>query len=120
MKKSIKALAIVTAVAAALALTGCISTPGAIIDKSKPMSQDGYTIVGPEVQAEQWSLVILGIPISNVMGSPSQKMYRSCLKKAGNGADALIEYSMDTSMIILGPLGTITRQTMTGTPVKTK
>lgn len=120
MKKSMKALAVAAAAAAVLTLTGCISTPGSIIDKSKPMSQDGYTVVGPEVQAEQWSIVLLGIPISNVMGSPSQKMYKKCLEKAGNGADALIEYSMDTSMIILGPLGTITRQTMTGTPVKTK
>lgn len=120
MKKNMKTLAVVAAAAAALTLTGCMSMPGGIMDKSKPMEQNGYTVVGPKVEAQQWSFVVLGIPFSNVQGSPSQKMYERCLREAGNGADALIEYSMDTTMIILGPLGTITRQTMTGTPVKTK
>ena len=120
MKKSMKTLAVAAAAAAVLALTGCVSMPGGIQDKTKPMSQDGYTVVGPQVQAQHWSWVLLGIPISDVPGSLSQEMYKSCLKKAGNGADALIEYSMDTTMIVLGPFGTITRQTMTGTPVKTK
>ena len=118
MKSSIKLLSL--AALAAVVLTGCIATPGTIQDKSKPMAQNGYTVVGDQVQAEQWSIILLGIPIGNVMGSPSQKMYKSCLQKAGNGADALIEYSMDSSMIILGPLGTIQRQTLTGIPVKTK
>lgn len=115
-----KILAMALAVATALALTGCLSLPGPIIDKSKPMEQNGYTVVGPKVEAQQWALVLLGIPISNVSGSPSQRMYERCLAEAGNGADALIEYSMDTTMIVLGGLGTITRQTLTGTPVKTK
>ncbi|MBR4188853.1 MAG: hypothetical protein IKQ55_02710 [Kiritimatiellae bacterium] len=118
MKKAIQALAV--AVAAAVVLTGCMSFPGTIQDKTKPMEPNGYTVVGPQVQSQHWSWVLLGIPISDVSGSLSQEMYKSCLEKAGNGADALIEYSMDTTFIVLGPLGTITRQTMTGTPVKTK
>lgn len=118
MKKAIQALTV--AAAAAIVLTGCMSMPGAIQDKTKPMDPNGYTVVGEPVQTQHWSWVLLGFPISDVTSSLSQEMYRDCLKKAGNGADALIEYSMDTTMIVLGPLGTITRQTLTGTPVKTK
>lgn len=118
MKKSIQMLTMGALALAALVLSGCISRPGAIQDKTKPLSQDGYTVVAPEVSATETMVSVFGVSVGDLRGSPSRRMYQKCLSQAP-GADALIEYSTDTKMVFLGPVN-VTWFTMTGTPVKTK
>ena len=118
MKKSIQALTVAALAVAAVVLSGCTSVPGTVLDKTKPLAQNGYTIVGPEVQAAEISVNILGFPISNPSGSPSRRLYKTCLKQA-DGADALIEYSMDVQQFNFLILS-VDRYLLTGIPVKSK
>ena len=118
MKKSIQALAVAALAGAVAVLTGCTSVPGTILNNTKPLSQDGYTVVAPQVQASEVSLNILGIPISNPTGSPSRRLYQNCLAQTP-GADALIEYSMDVQQFNFLILS-VNRYLLVGTPVKSK
>ena len=118
MKKAIQALTVAAFAVAAFVLTGCTSVPGTIMDKTKPLSQDGYTVVAPQVQASELNVCIFGIPVSNPVGSPSRRLYQNCLSQAP-GADALIEYSLDAqtfNFVILS----VDRYLLVGTPVKSK
>lgn len=103
--------------AAAMTMTGCISTPGSIADKSKPIQQGGYTVVGDEVSATELTAWVFGIPLSDLRGSAGRRMYKNCLSQAP-GADALIEYTTDTKMLNLY-IAQFQWYTLTGTPVKT-
>lgn len=118
MKKTIQALTVAVLAAAAFAMTGCTSVPGTILNNTKPLSQDGYTVVAPQVQASEISVNILGIPVSNPTGSPSRRLYRNCLAQTP-GADALIEYSMDVQQFNFLILS-VERYLLVGTPVKSK
>ena len=118
MKKSIQALTVAAFAVAAVVLSGCSSVPGTVLDKTKPLAQNGYTVVGQEVQASEVSVNILGIPVSNMSGSPSRRIYKKCLAQAP-GADALIEYSMDVQQFNFFILS-VDRYLLTGTPVKSK
>ena len=115
MKMKILAGAAIAAVATAV--TGCQSVPGTIIDKSKPIEQGGYTVVGDEVSATEFQIFLLGIPMSDLRGSAGRRMYKKALADAP-GADALIEYTTDTK-VINPPFVTLMWYTLTGTPVKT-
>lgn len=110
---------IMSAVLAAVVvmMTGCAMVPGTIIDKSKPMEQNKYTVVGDEVSATECVVYIFGIALSDLRGSAGRRMYKSCLNQAA-GADALIEYTTDTKYLNLGPVG-VMWYTLTGIPVKT-
>ena len=119
MKKSIQALVIATVAIAAVALTGCTSMPGAIMDKSKPIDQNGYTVVKSEVSATEAMVSILGFSVGDLRGSPSRRMYQACLAQTHGEADALIEYSTDIKTLSLGIVN-VMWFTMTGTAVKTK
>ena len=110
-------LACAAIVAVAAAMTGCVSTPGVVQDKSKPIEQGGYTVVGDEVSATECTVYVLGIPISDLRGSAGRRMYKSCLNQAP-GADALIEYTTDTKLLNLYWVG-VSWYTLTGVPVKT-
>ena len=103
--------------AAALAMTGCQSMPGVVIDKSKPIEQGGYTVVADEVSATETNVIVFGHPVDDLRGSPGRRLYKNALAKAP-GADALIEYTMDTKIMNLS-IVTIIWYTLTGTPVKT-
>jgi len=114
---NMKILAGAAMAAAAMAMTGCSTYPGTIQDKSKPMNQNGYTVVADEVSATECQVVLFGIALSDQRGSAGRRMYKNALSKAP-GADALIEYTTDVKQINAGPLG-VQWFTLTGTPVKT-
>jgi hypothetical protein len=118
MKKTIQALTVAALAVAAFALSGCTSVPGTIMDKTKPLSQDGYTVVGPEVQASEWSVHMFGIDVTDTRGSLSRRLYKSCLAQA-SGADALIEYTLDVQQFNFWFLS-LERYLLVGTPVKSK
>lgn len=103
--------------AAMMAVTGCQSFPGVIQDKSKPIAQNGYTIVGDEVSATEAQVYVFGIAASDLRGSAGRRMYKNALAQAP-GADALIEYTTDTKLLNLG-LIMVQWYTLTGVPVKT-
>ena len=113
----LKVLAGAAIAAAAMAMSGCHSYPGTIQDKSKPMSQGGYTVVGDEVSATECQVNVFGIGLSDVRGSAGRRMYKAALAQAP-GADALIEYTTDTRDMTLGPVF-LQWFTLTGVPVKT-
>ena len=118
MKKSIQLMAVAALAVAAIALSGCATVPGAIQDKTKPLAQNGYTVVAPEVSATETMVSVFGFTASDLRGSPSRRMYQKCLAKAP-GADALIEYSTDVKTVNLGVVN-VMWFTMTGTAVKSK
>ena len=115
MKIKIMAGAAIAAVV--MAMSGCMMYPGVIQDKSKPIDQNGYTVVGDEVSSSEFHAYVLGFELSDLRGSPSRRLYKQCLNQAP-GADALIEYALDAKGINLYWLG-IQWFTLTGTPVKT-
>ncbi len=112
-----KVLAGAAIAAAAMVVSGCHSYPGTIQDKSKPMNQNGYTVVGDEVSATECQVSVFGFGVSDQRGSTGRRMYRNALAQAP-GADALIEYTTDVRDITLGPVA-IQWFTLTGVPVKT-
>ena len=113
----IKILAGAALAAAAMVMSGCYSYPGVIQDKSKPMSQNGYTVVGDEVSAAECQVFLFGFPMSDLRGSSGRRMYKNALAQAP-GADALVEYTTDTKMINAGVI-MVQWYTLTGVPVKT-
>lgn len=131
---NIKALTAAVMVAAAATLTGCISVPGSVVDKSKPIDQGQYSVVADSVSSTVYHFNILGfIPLppifadsnsasemgENMVASAAGRLlYHKALAKAP-GADALIEYSLDHQYGVF-PFLMMTRTTLTGTAVKTK
>ena len=122
-------------ISAAVMTTGCVSVPGQIVDKSKPIEQGSYSVVADSASSSVYNISVFWIPLppifsdsnsagemaSNVVASDQGRLlYRKALAKAP-GADALIEYSMDTQYGIfpLPPFIIIGRTTLNGTPVKT-
>ena len=111
-------LSCVAIFAVMLTLTSCISHPGVIQDKSKPINQNGYTVVGDEVSATECMVTIFGVPLSDLRGSAGRRMYKNALEQAP-GADALIEYTTDTKGLNLPVIPVqVVWYTLTGTPVK--
>ena len=105
--------------AATLALTSCVCAPGVVMDKTKPIEQTGYTVVGDEVSATEFMAVVFGVPLSDLRGSMGRRLYKNALNQAP-GADALIEYTTDTKGFMFpGVPIQLTWYTLTGTPVKT-
>lgn len=104
--------------AAMVGMSGCMMYPGVIQDKSKPIDQNGYTVVGDEVSATEFQAYVFGFALSDLRGSPSRRLYKQCLSQA-SGSDALIEYALDTKGVNLYWFG-LQWFTLTGTPVKTK
>lgn len=135
-KTKMKKIVACTAVAiAAAAFTGCVSVPGQIADRTKPIEQGRYTVVGDTVSSSVYNISVLCIPLppifadsndsgemmDNIIDSGQGRLlYHKALEKAP-GADALIEYSMDNQYGIfpLPPFIVIGRTTLSGTPVKT-
>ena len=130
MKTRMLAGAVIAAFA--IAMTGCVSTPGVVMDKSKPIEQGGYSLVGvDEVSSTGWFVSVFGVPLPPIYmdgesvtedilsGSPGRVLYKNALYKVRDtGADALIEYTLDSQSLWLYIL-TVGRYTLAGTPVKT-
>ena len=104
--------------AAMVGMSGCYMYPGTIQDKSKPIEQGRYSVVGDEVSATELQVFLFGFPMSDLRGSGGRRMYKSALAQAP-GADALIEYTMDTKQLNLSVL-LFQWYTLTGVPVKTQ
>lgn len=117
MKLTLKALAAVAAVAAVVALTGCTTVPGNIVNMSKPLAQGGYETL-KDVSASETQVIVFGYGVGDLRGSMGRRLYQQALNKAP-GADALIEYTMDTKRVNLGVVQVMTF-TLTGTAVQTK
>jgi len=98
-------------------MSGCHITPGVVSDKSKPIEQGRYSVVGSEVSATEAQMYLFGMPMSDLRGSAGRRMYKNALAQAP-GADALIEYAMDSKELNLCFL-VFQWYTLTGTPVKT-
>lgn len=127
-----KALTFAAIAAVAIGMTGCITHPGVIMDKSKPIEQGGYSVVADTVSSTMWVTSIFGIPLppafddnfgasdlaaNAVDAAPARTLYKKALKKAPT-SDALIEYALDTQVLNCY-LFTVGRYTLTGTAVKT-
>jgi len=104
--------------AAMVGVSGCRIVPGTISDKSKPIEQNGYSVVGDEVSATEMQVFLFGFPMSDLRGSAGRRMYKNALSQAP-GADALIEYTTDTKTLEI-PFLVFQWYTLTGVPVKTK
>ena len=128
----VKVLACAAVAVVAMLMTGCVSVPGTIVDKSKPIEQGRYSVVGDTVSSSVYNVSIFFIPLppifadsndttemaENIIASAQGRLlYRKALGKAA-GADALIEYSLDHQYLLF-PIVTIGRTTLSGTPVKT-
>ena len=112
-----KVIMVAAIAAVAMIMSGCHSYPGSIQDKSKPIAQNGYTVVGDEASATECQITVFGIGLSDLRGSAGRRMYKTALAQAP-GADALIEYTTDVRDVALGPIF-VQWFTLTGTPVKT-
>ena len=118
-----KILAGAVVAATMMGMSGCMMYPGVIQDKSKPIDQNGYTVMtnkdgGKEVSSTEFQAYVFGFSLSDLRGSPSRRLYQQCLDQAP-GSDALIEYALDTKGVNLYWFG-LQWFTLTGTPVKTK
>lgn len=113
-----KTLAGAAIAAALMAVSGCMMYPGTIQDKSKPIEQGRYSVVGDEVSASEFQAYVFGVALSDLRGSPGRRLYKQCLNQAP-GADALIEYTLDNKGVNLYWFG-LQWYTLTGVPVKTE
>lgn len=103
------------ALAAAVVLSGCSTTPQNFVHASRPLEQGKYTVVGKEVEGTDTQFAILGYGVS-LPGSPQRRALAAALKRAP-GADALVEMSVDYQTINLFVVWVMTTH-VTGTPVK--
>ena len=123
---------VVATTATVVCMTGCITNPGVVMDKSKPIEQGQYTTVADTVSSTMWTLGVFGFSLPPIYDDTSSKedlianassaapghtLYRKALKKAPS-ADALIEYSLDSQILNLY-FFYVGRYTLTGTAVKT-
>lgn len=101
----------------ATTLVGCITAPAGFVDKSIPMEQGKYAVVGEEVSGDDTQLMVLGFGLA-FPGSAQRRALSDAMSKAPN-ADGLISMAIDQQIIDLKVLQLITTR-VTGTPVKTK
>ena len=128
-----KLLACAAIAALGTSLTGCLSLPGSIVDRSKPIEQGKYTVVGDTVSSSVYNVSVFFIPLPPIFSDSNdveemagtviesaqgRLLYHKALGKAP-GADGLIEYSLDHQYFLF-PFLTIGRTSLSGTPVKTQ
>lgn len=118
MKSTFKALAVLAAIAAVAALTGCSTVPGNLTNMSKPLLPGRYTVVKEQVQASENQYILFGYGLGDLRGSMARRLYKEALAQAP-GADALIEYTIDTKRVNLAVFQVITT-TLTGTAVQSR
>lgn len=113
MKKAIK-FAAVACVAAIVA--GCSTMPAGFVDKSIPLDQGKYAVVGTEVEGNDTQFMLFGFGLS-LPGSPQRRALSDAMSKVPD-SNGLISMAIDQQIINLGILQIITTR-VTGTPVKT-
>lgn len=111
-----KLMIVCAALAAAVAITGCTTSPQNFTYASKPIEQGRYTVLGNEVEGTDSQLMILGYGIG-LPGSPQRRALKVALDKAA-GADALVSMAVDYQLLNLYFIQVLTTR-ITGTPVKT-
>lgn len=116
MKKLHKLGGLALGVAVIMAFAGCSTMPVAFSDKSIPMEQGKYTVVGDEVMGEDHQVMILGFGLG-LPGSGQRRALKQALDQAPS-ADALISMAVDVQVINLMWASVVTTK-VTGTPVKT-
>jgi|JI10StandDraft_1071094.scaffolds.fasta_scaffold133608_2 hypothetical protein len=78
-----------------LAIFGCTRSPGGIAPSNIPLSQGGYTVLGP-VEASDCKVNLLGlVPVSG--GNHIADAMRKALAKR-DGTDALVDLSVDRAI----------------------
>ena len=111
--KKLVGLAVVAVVA--VMMSGCSTYPVNFADKSIPMEQGKYTVIGNEIEGTDSQLIVLGYGLS-MPGSPQRRALKDAMKKAP-GADGMISMAIDQQMINLALVQIVTTR-CTGTPVK--
>ena len=117
-------------VATAFVMTGCMTAPGVVMDKSIPLEQGGYTVLNDEkpvsCKMHLWTIFGYGLPpifedvgVNSIKDAvsmnPGHLLYEKCKAKAN--ADALIEYNTDVTGVYLYFVSWACYN-LTGTPVK--
>ena len=105
---------VIVLLCAAGLLAGCQCNMTGITPSSTPItSQDTYTIIGPVTTYSY------GITLLNVIPICEDRPAETCLKRAltESGGDALIEVTMDTTMILI-PYFNPYRTRLQGTAIK--
>ena len=110
-----KLLGFAAIAAAALAISGCSTYPAGFSDKSVPMDQGRYTVIGDEVEGSDTQVCLFGFGLC-VPGSPQRRALKAAMERS-NGADGLVSMSIDQQLVNLAIVQIITTR-VTGTPVK--
>jgi hypothetical protein len=114
MSKLVKIAMVICAVAIA---SGCSTTPVAFVDKSVPMEQGRYSVIGDEVEGSDTQFIVLGFGLG-LPGSPQRRALSDAMSKVPS-ANGLISMAIDQQCINLNWVQIITTR-VTGTPVKTR
>ena len=119
-----RTLTMATAMASALALSGCLSTASSFVGSSVPIEQGKYTELASEASGTclqvQWLFFTFG-----AAGSPQRRAYSDAGLQI-SGADAMVAMAVDVEQFaLLSPtlmplsiLPVFTKTRVTGTPVK--
>lgn len=113
MKKQVFAAALVAGIM--MTLTGCFTAPAGFSDKSVPIEQGRYTVIGDEVEGSDTQVNVFGFGLS-MPGSTQRRALKAAMNNA-NGADGLVSMAVDMQFINLFIVQIITTR-VTGTPVK--
>ena len=112
---NMRTLMVSAAVGCAMLVTGCYTSPAGFVDKSLPVEQGKYAVIGDEVEGSDMQVAIFGWGLS-MPGSPQRRAYKQALGKSA-GADGLIEMAVDQQLINLAIVHIYTTR-VTGTPIK--
>lgn len=99
-----------------LGLTGCLSSPIALVPSTDPVQQGQYSIVGAEVSGTDTQLSILFLTFG-AHGSGIRRAINDALSYAP-GADALVRVAVEEEYFSL-ILFSFNKVRVSGTPVKT-
>ena len=113
----LKNIGLALGAAALLATTGCMNIPVSFSDKSVPIEQGKYTVVGDEVLGEDHQIGLLGFPVG-MPGSGQRRALKNAMSQAP-GADGLVSVAVDFQQFNVY-LFQIWTTKVSGTPVKTK
>lgn len=112
---NIKILMAGVVIGSAMLMAGCHTIPAGFSDKSIPVEQGRYSVIGDEVEGSDVQIAVFGWGLSNP-GSPQRRAYKQALEKSV-GADGLIEMAVDQQLINLAVVHIYTTR-VTGTPIK--
>ena len=112
---NMKTLILGAGIAAVAMLTGCMSMPVHFVDKSVPVEEGKYSVIGDEVEGSDSQVAIFGLGL-NAPGSAQRRAYKQALANAA-GADGLVEMAVDMQFVYL-PIVTFYTTRVTGTPIK--